>query len=300
MEVMVHHWLMHAGFGFHGQNGRQCYEAFPASHLSTLSPNGRDANIANGGNPWPVVPHGVLCNDSAGKVIAVGEKVKSLAIGNCVGPIVDTENITGRESTRSWLTADEDGVLADFIVFDERKVSKLPCSLDSTKACVIACAGVTAWTALQGFGIGNSVLVQGMYRQIKKATWFKFYIHSLAGTGGVSNLALKPARLSGLKVILSSSSDEKFEKIRKQFASPTLLAVNYVTNFEWHEDVLKHTGGHGVDLVIEIGGAESLVKSMKCTKRGGTISQVGYLSKQNSNDLALLLPVLIDPRVVLQ
>lgn len=31
----------------------------------------RDANVANGGNPWPVVPNGILCNDAAGEVIAL-------------------------------------------------------------------------------------------------------------------------------------------------------------------------------------------------------------------------------------
>ncbi|CAG8093021.1 unnamed protein product [Penicillium salamii] len=43
--------------------------------------NYRDANIANGGNPWPVIPNGILCNDAAGGVIAVGEKVAALAVG---------------------------------------------------------------------------------------------------------------------------------------------------------------------------------------------------------------------------
>lgn len=129
--------------------------------VHAVSLNYRDANIANGGNPWPVVPHGILCNDAAGEVIAVGEAVKSLAIGDRVAPIIDTENLTGRESTRSWLAADEDGVLADYIVFDERKVSKLPAYLDWIEASIIPCAGVTAWTALKGFGIGQSVLIQG-------------------------------------------------------------------------------------------------------------------------------------------
>lgn len=130
--------------------------------VHAVSLNYRDANIANGGNPWPVVPYGVLCNDAAGEVVSIGERVQSLAVGDRVAPVVDTENITGRESTRSWLAADEDGVLADYIVFDEKKVSKLPTYLDYTEASIIPCAGVTAWTALEGIGIGKSVLIQDM------------------------------------------------------------------------------------------------------------------------------------------
>lgn len=123
--------------------------------------NYRDANIANGGNPWPVLPHGILCNDAAGEVIAVGEKVKTLAVGDRVGPITDTENISGRELGRSWLAADEDGVMADYVIFDENKLCKLPTYLDWVSASIIPCAGVTAWSALKGMSIGQTVLVQG-------------------------------------------------------------------------------------------------------------------------------------------
>lgn len=112
--------------------------------------------------------------------------------------------------------------------------------------------------------------------------------------------ALKLARAAGLKVILSSSSEGKLQKMREQFPSPPLLTVNYAQNSEWHEEVLKLTDGAGVDLVIEVGGCQSLVQSMKCTRRGGIVSQVGYLSKQDPSQLAELLPVLIDRRVILR
>lgn len=123
--------------------------------------NYRDANIANGGNPWPVLPHGILGNDAAGEIVAVGDRVKTLVLGDRVAPITDTENITGRESTRSWLAADEDGVLADYLVFDETKVCKLPGYLDWLCASIIPCAGVTAWAALKDTRIGQTVLIQG-------------------------------------------------------------------------------------------------------------------------------------------
>ncbi|KAL4785960.1 chaperonin 10-like protein [Aspergillus varians] len=248
--------------------------------VHAVSLNYRDANIANGGNPWPVTPHGIPCNDAAGEVMAIGDAVKTLAVGDRVAPITDTENITGREVKRSWLAADEDGVLADHVVFDEWKLSKLPSYLDWVGASIIPCAGVTAWTALAGFGMGAVVLIQG--------------------TGGVSIFALKLARAAGMKVILSSSSDAKLKKISEQFSTPPLLTVNYATNPEWHEEVLKLTDGVGVNLVVEVGGSSSLVKSMKCTRRGGTVSQVGYLSKQDPGHLGELFAVLIDRRTVVR
>ncbi len=123
--------------------------------------NYRDANISNGGNPWPVTPHGIIGNDAAGEVIAIGDQVKFLKVGDRVAPNTDTENLAGRESSRSWLAADEDGVLADYLVFDEKVLGKLPTYLDWIQASIIPCAGVTAWSALKGAVIGQSVLIQG-------------------------------------------------------------------------------------------------------------------------------------------
>jgi NADPH:quinone reductase-like Zn-dependent oxidoreductase len=63
---------------------------------------------------------------------------------------------------------------------------------------------------------------------------------------------------------------------------------------------MKLTGGIGVDIVVENGGTSSLVKSLKCTRRGGMVSQVGYLSRQNPNDLRDLIPTIIDRRINLE
>lgn len=114
----------------------------------------------------------------------------------------------------------------------------------------------------------------------------------------MSVFALKLARAAGLRVILTSSSDKKLQQMKDKFAG--MVTVNYATNSDWHEEVLKLTNGVGVDIVVENGGTGSLVKSLKCTRRGGVVSQVGYLSKQNPMDLAELLPTIIDRRVVLR
>ena len=125
--------------------------------------NYRDANISNGGNPWPVKPHGVIGNDAAGDVIAIGDQVNSFEVGDKAAPNTDTENLTGREPTRSWLAADEDGVLADYLVYDEKVLGKPPTYLDWAQASIIPCAGVTAWSALKAAEIGQGVLIQGEY-----------------------------------------------------------------------------------------------------------------------------------------
>lgn len=76
--------------------------------------------------------------------------------------------------------------------------------------------------------------------------------------------------------------------------------MNYSQTPEWDQEVLRLTGGVGVDIVAENGGTGTLVKSLRCTRRGGVVSQVGYLSRQDPNDLRELVPTLIDRRVNLR
>lgn len=71
--------------------------------------------------------------------------------------------------------------------------------------------------------------------------------------------------------------------------------INYRTNPEWHEEVLRITDGRGADIIFECGGAQTLRKSFECVSFGGLISCIGYLSgkedapgsKMNTNVLAL-------------
>jgi NADPH:quinone reductase-like Zn-dependent oxidoreductase len=117
------------------------------------------------------------------------------------------------------------------------------------------------------------------------------------GTGGVSTFALKLARASGLKVILTSSSDEKLEQIKKQFGKPEIQTINYKTHPQWQKEVLRLTNGIGVDLVVENGGSSSLVRSMECTRRGGIVSQVGYLGGSKPEYLREFISTIIDRRL---
>ena len=116
----------------------------------------------------------------------------------------------------------------------------------------------------------------------------------------MSVFALKLARAAGLRVILTSSSNAKLEQMRQKFSDPPILTVNYSKIADWDQEVMKLTGGTGVDIVIENGGTGSLVRSLKCTRRGGVVSQVGYLGKQDPAHLRELVPTIIDRRINLR
>ena len=93
-------------------------------------------------------------------------------------------------------------------------------------------------------------------------------------------------------VIITSSSDEKLALAKKLGADKT---INYKTNLDWEQEVLKMTDDEGVDIIFENGGAQTLRKSFDCIAFGGLINCIGYLSgkedavgdRTNTNVLAL-------------
>lgn len=113
-------------------------------------------------------------------------------------------------------------------------------------------------------------------------------------------MAVKLATAAGCKVILTSSSDEKLEKVKDASKAGAIATINYAKTADWDVEAFKLNGGIGVDIVVENGGTASLLRSIKSTKKGGIVSQVGYLGKQNAADLDGLLPLLIDKTVALR
>ena len=87
--------------------------------------------------------------------------------------------------------------------------------------------------------------------------------------------------------------------IRNSRPCESSLTVNYAKSLDWHEDVLKHTNGVGVDVVLENGGPGTLLKSKKCTRRGRIVSQVGSLDREKFGDASEILPMLIDRRIII-
>ena len=117
---------------------------------------------------------------------------------------------------------------------------------------------------------------------------------SLIGTGGVSLMALKFARSAGGNVIVTSSSDKKLENIQSMTGHGSVSTINYNTTPDWDLEAVKLNGGKGVDILVENGGASSLLRSVNATASRGMISLVGYLGKQDSSELKALVPNMIE------
>lgn len=207
--------------------------------------------------PLPLIP----CSDGVGEVVAVGEGVSRVKVGDRVCGAFAQRWIAGeptRERLRSTLGGPLDGMLAELVALDQEGVVRVPGHLTDEEAATLPCAAVTAWSALVtegGLAAGDTVLVQG--------------------TGGVSLFALQLARLAGARVIATSSSDEKLGRARELGAAE---GINYRTVPQWGKRVRELTGGAGADHVIEVGGAGTFQQSLQAVRFGGRISLIGNLA----------------------
>jgi NADPH:quinone reductase-like Zn-dependent oxidoreductase len=230
-------------------------------NLRAVSLNYRDLMVVKGlYNPklrLPMVP----LSDGVGEVAAVGAGVTRVKVGDRVAGIFMQKWLAGElteAKARSTLGGGQEGMLTEAVVLHEDGVVHVPEHLSNEEAATLPCAAVTAWHALiveGGLKPGDTVLVQG--------------------TGGVSLFALQVARLTGARVIATSSSDDKLARVRALGASD---AINYKTAPDWDERVRQLTGGVGVEHVVEVGGAGTLPKSLRAVRLGGRISLIGVLS----------------------
>lgn len=242
--------------------------------MRAFSLNYRDLMVVKGVyNPkqrLPLVP----LSDGVGTVAAVGDGVSRVKVGDRVAGIFMQKWLCGpitEDKARSSLGAQAEGVLADYVVLNEEGVVPVPEHLTDEEAATLPCAAVTAWHALVAegrVGPGDTVLV--------------------LGTGGVSLFGLQFARLAGARVIATSSSDAKLERVAQLGASD---GINYKKNPDWDKTVRALTGGVGVDHVVEVGGAGTLPQSLRAVRMNGHISLIGVLA--NGNNQVNPLPVLM-------
>ncbi len=109
----------------------------------------------------------------------------------------------------------------------------------------------------------------------------------IQGTGGVSIAALQLAKAMGARVIGTSGSDEKLERARSLGLD---AGVNYRQRPDWAAWALEQTGGAGVDLVVEVGGAGTFNRSLAAARTGGAVAQIGVLSASDeAADVRLIL-----------
>ncbi len=231
--------------------------------IRAASLNYRDLMIARNLYGGPPREELIALSDGAGEIVAVGSEVKRWKVGDRVAGAYYPDWVSGpirpEHVTRTGGARATDGVLAELAVFAETAVVRVPSHLSFEQASTLPCAAVTAW----------SVLMEPAPRLAPGSTVVVF------GTGGVSVFAAQIAIAAGLRVIATSSSDDKIARLRELGVRDT---IQYRSRPDWEKEVLRLTDGRGADLVVDVGGAATLPKSFEATRVGGTVSLIGVLT----------------------
>lgn len=224
--------------------------------LRAASLNFRDLLVATGF--FPVADGLIMLSDGAGEVMAVGGGVSEFQVGDAVVSTFHPTWLDGHIE-RAQLTSSPGGPADGFACEEATRPAHhftlAPKGLSHAESATITCAGVTAWRALFTDGQlkpGATVLV--------------------LGTGGVSIYALQFAKAAGARVIATSSSAERLERLTALGADHV---INYKDNAEWGQTVLGLTGGLGADHIIEVGGPSTLPQSLIAARTGGHLAIIG-------------------------
>ncbi|POZ62959.1 zinc-dependent alcohol dehydrogenase family protein [Chromobacterium alticapitis] len=229
-------------------------------HASSL--NYRDLALLHGRYPMSWTDGLIPLSDGAGEIIALGEGCRRFAVGDRVCNSFFPEWFGGPfplEQAARQYGSNLDGWLCQYKTVSEEALVRVPDHLSYAEAAALPCAALTAWTALNGpnpIRAGDTVLTQG--------------------TGGVSLFAVQLAKLMGARVIATTSSAEKAEKLEALGAD---AVIDYRAEPQWGTRARELSGGMGVDRIVEVGGQGTLAQSLDAVAVGGEIAVIGFLDQ---------------------
>jgi alcohol dehydrogenase len=231
--------------------------------------NFRDLAMATGRYPVPHRAGLVPVSDAAGDVVDVGEGVTSFSVGDRVINSFHPRWFGGlapAHQSQDQYGSSQDGWLTEYKAVSQEAILRFPEHLSYAEASTLPCAALTAWTALHSgarpIGPGQAVLTQG--------------------TGGVSLFAVQLAKLAGAQVIATTSGEHKAQILRELGADHV---INYNEFPDWGVRARQVSGKEGVDQVIEVGGAGTLVQSMKSIRPGGEVALIGFLDSYGESSI---------------
>lgn len=278
-------WALQGGFGIdrlalEERRAREPGFGEARVRIEWVSLNRRDLLLVEGVyNPRQALPI-VPCSDGAGIVEAVGPGCERLHIGDRVVVHFFPGWIAGAPDMAKLATAlggpGGDGTLQQTLVIAEQALVRLDETISTEFAATLPCAALTAWSAIVEHGgarPGSVILTQG--------------------TGGVSLFAVQFAKMLGARVVATTSSEAKAACLNALGAD---AIVNYRAEPDWARRARELAGGP-IDLIVEVGGADTLDASLRLVRPGGTIALIGVLSGAKAS---INLPLAVMRQVRLQ
>lgn len=228
--------------------------------------NYNDVWARQGANVEYPLPH-IGGSDAAGVVVAVGEAVRNVKVGDevlthcgiscrvCDACTRGEETLCRRFRLWGFQTGPLDGGHAEYAKLPEVNVVPKPPNISWEEAAALPLVLVSAWRQLVvrgGLKPGDFVLIWG-------------------AAGGMGTMAIQMCKLFNAHAIAVASSDEKLEVCAK-------LGAEYLINRK-KQDVLQEvrriTERRGVDIVFEHPGAPTWPISIQAVKWGGVITTTG-------------------------
>ncbi len=247
--------------------------------LTAATLNFRDLIMAKGLIPGIAkAPELIPLSCAAGVVEAVGAGVERVRPGDRVMPTFTLGWINGPQESFAMLGGSVDGVARQYAVFPDHSLVHLPDEMGDLDGATLACAGLTAWSALTRF------------RPTAPGEWVLAH-----GTGGVSIAALQFAKAMGAKVAITSSSDAKLNRARSLGAD---VAVNYRTTPDWGAAIRRAVGGNAIANVIDTVGVVQFADNASLLVEGGQLSAIGMLGSDFTwtQDDPRLVPIAVGDR----
>ena len=233
-----------------------------------------DLHAAHG--DWPVkpTPPFIPGHEGVGTVVAVGERVERVKVGDKVGNAWLASACGECEYCETgWETLCEkqqnsgysvDGSFGQYMLVDSRYCPVIPEGVDAAAAAPILCAGVTVYKGLKMTDTmpGEWVLISGI--------------------GGLGHIAVQYAVAMGRRVVAIDVEDSKLELARKHGAEVT---VNARTSEDPAEEIKAATGGGVHGALVTAVNAHAFPQAVGALRRGGTVSLVGLPPDQFPLDI---------------
>jgi NADPH2:quinone reductase len=215
--------------------------------------NRPDVSQRKGAYPPPPGASPILGLEVAGEVVALGEGVASLAIGERVCALANG------------------GGYAEYCVAPATQCLPWPAGYDAVRAAAVPETYFTVWANLFQIGRlarGEAALIHG-------------------GTSGIGVTAIQLARAFGADVFATAGSEAKCDAIRKLGAT----AINY-RETDFADAIKQATGGRGVDVVLDMVGAPYAARNIRSLAMDGRLVMIAFLEGSKVEQLDLI-PVMV-------
>jgi NADPH2:quinone reductase len=151
------------------------------------------------------------------------------------------------------------GSHAEVAVSDYGRAVKIPEGIGFEQAATLPIGLNTLHNALVTAGrlkAGENVMVQG-------------------ASSGVGIIGLQIAKLMGAKFVVGTSTNDARRAKLKEYGADLAVSTKDPT---WPEQVLKATGGKGLDLTVDMLSGPTVSQTMQCTALLGRIVNIGRLA----------------------